>query len=158
MLNDQLSKCWLRKSWKSRGDREIFSKFLKIERRKRNGSQIERRIFFKSWKSRGERETFPPILEDREENETWKLASREIWVISLREFLKIKTLVNVCCWIKLIILSGSWWRFSEHFDLQGICKCQDAQLQINSFICLVFVLISFAKSSFGGNNSMLPKK
>ena len=100
MLNDQLSKCWLRKSWKSRGDREIFSKILKVERRKRNGSKKEREIIFKSWKSRGERETFPPILENREENETWKLASRErerkIWVISLREFLEIETLVNVC--------------------------------------------------------------
>ena len=60
MLNDQLSKCWLRKSWKSRGDREIFSKILKVERRKRNGSKKEREIIFKSWKSRGERETFPP--------------------------------------------------------------------------------------------------
>ena len=90
----------------------LIKKILKIERRRRNFLQIlenreekEKLVsnreenFFKSWKSRGERETFPPILENREENETWKLASRKrerkIWVISLREFLEIETLVNV---------------------------------------------------------------
>ena len=60
-------------------EKEKFFQVLKIERRKRN---------------------FSPILENREENETWKLASRKrerkIWVISLREFLEIETLVNVC--------------------------------------------------------------
>ena len=48
-------------------------------------------------------------------------------------------------------------RFSEHHRLQGIYKCQDTPLQINNLNCLVFVLISFAKSFFGGNNAMLRK-
>ena len=68
MLNDQFSKCWLRKSWKSRGDREIFSKILKVERRKRNGSKKEREIIFKSWKSRGERDMKISFSRAREKN------------------------------------------------------------------------------------------
>ena len=54
----------------SREEKEKWvSKILKFKRRKRS--------FFKSWKSRGEWETFPSILENREEKETWILASRE---------------------------------------------------------------------------------
>ena len=114
------------KSRKSRGEGEIclrylenreeiekfVSHILKIEKRKRKFSK-------KSWKSRGEREfqykksqetrgerEFPPQnLENREENETWKFTSparaRKLWVISLREFLEIVTLVKA--WIQLIL-------------------------------------------------------
>ena len=66
-------------SWKSRRERELFSK---------------------SHKSRKEREILSQNLENREEKEKWKYNSpaqeRKIWVISSRNFLEIETLVNDC--------------------------------------------------------------
>ena len=49
-----------------------------------------------------------------------KLHHMEVWIQN-------QSRLNFC-WIKIITLPGSWWRFREDFHLQGIFKYQNIQL------------------------------